>query len=232
MSRDFARLIYSYSQEDKEILCSKSGHSLAIRIGDYYLIWDTLDLNCYQIDSVQFAHFRDNVYKHCSTLDDFIFEVPKKYNFIKTVLKDNFLSKVFRQPGGEKFSMYFKIEYPVDDSSIAVEIYFHSWEYLKYHNNWYICIHDDGFTYDFEITSDNKIRCVAPDSSVDFYSQQPETVSIEHLPDEGKELLKLFIDSGAYRYMLHPQVNLDNYSISSRLSKVIPEKDDETNLFG
>lgn len=222
---------YGFSQKDKEIICSDYMHSLAIRIKNHYLVWDTEDFHCYQIDSLQFAHLRDRVDKYCSTLEDFLVKVPSHSSFIKTALTDDFLSKVF-EPNGEKLSMQYRFKYPVDDPSTTVEIYCYSEEYIEKYNNWYIVIdHKDGYMF-FEITPDNKISCMTPYNYVYFHSNYLITESIEVLPDKCKELLKSFIDSGAYKYMHHPHVYLNNYKPKSYLPKVMPKQEDKTNLFG
>lgn len=225
--------VCDYSYEDKEIICYESERQLAIRIKNYYLVWDTVDLSCYQIDSIQFAGLRSMVNVYCATLEDFLITASSYSSFIKTALADDFLSKVFK-PSGEKLFMHYKIEYPVEDPSITVIIYYHSEKYIEDYNNWYIQINrEGGYEYwDFEITPDNKISHMAPFHYVDFYSHRPETQSVNVLPDKCRELLKSFIDSGAYKYMLHQNVDLNNYKPNSHLPKVIPEKNDETNLFG
>lgn len=232
MAKDFNNYsICSYSQKDREIICFKFKHLLVIRIRNHYLVWDTEDLHCYRIDSTQFEDLRSMINNYCSTLEDFLIKVPSYSSFIKTALADDFLFKVFGS-FEERLPMYYRIEYPVEDPSTTVTIYYHSRRYVEDYNNWYIKIKHKESTYYFEITFDNKISYAHPSCYVDFHSKCPEEQSIWYLPNEGRELLKSFIDSGAYKYILHQSIDINNYKPDLSLRKVIPEKNDETNLFG
>lgn len=194
-----AARILGYSQKDTEIIYAKGGNLLAIRIENYTFVWDVLDLNFYVLDSADFAYLRDKVNLYCSTVEEFLSYDRDFSSFVKEVLKANFLSKMYI-PVVTKFSLNHKIEYPTNNPSISVNIYYSSEESLEEYNEYYIEILKEGESYFFEVTPFNKINYMPCTRHLNFLHTATESVTI--LPDKCRELLKSFIDSGAYNYML------------------------------